>query len=130
MRGARILVVDDEPEILRLVARRLGRKGYEVTTASDSSQALALLQQDAFDIAVLDLMMPGMNGLDLAAQCRLQYPALKILMLTGSPVIEEIERVGYASLRKPLENLQDLDAAIERLAAGGNAGADVTGHGG
>ncbi|HWQ68725.1 MAG TPA: response regulator, partial [Patescibacteria group bacterium] len=83
-----------------------------------------------FDIAVLDLMMPGMNGLDLAAQCRLRYPGMKILMLTGSPVIEEIERIGYASLRKPLENLQDLDAAIERLLTIGDAGAGIICQGG
>lgn len=115
MKGARILLVDDEPEIIRLLTRRLRRIGCEVTPATDSGQALTLLQQGPFDLAIVDFLMPGMNGLELAAQCRLRRPGLKILMLTGSPVIEEIEMAGYACLRKPLENLQDLDAAIERL---------------
>lgn len=115
MKGARILLVDDEPEILRLLARRLGRQGCEVTPATDSARALELLRQGPFDIAIVDFMMPGMNGLELAAQCCQRYPGLKILMLTGSPVVEEIEAVGYASLRKPLENLHELDVAIERL---------------
>jgi len=115
MKGVRILLVDDEPEIVRLITRRLRRKGCEVTPATDSGQALALLQQGLFDLAILDFMMPGMNGLDLAAQCCLRCPGLKILMLTGSPMIEEIEMSGYVCLRKPLENLQDLDVAIERL---------------
>lgn len=59
--------------------------------------------------------MPGMNGLALLAQCCLRGSGLKILMLTGSPVIDEIEIAGYTCLRKLLENLQDLDMAIERL---------------
>lgn len=118
MKGARILLVDDEPEILRLLARRLRRQGCEVTPATDSAKALALLQHGSFDIAIVDFLMPGMNGLELAAQCCLRRPGLKILMLTGSPVVEEIETAGYASLQKPLENLQDLDVAIERLLQG------------
>lgn len=115
MKGVRILLVDDEPEIIRLLTRRLRRQGYEVTPETDSGQALARLQQGSFDLAIVDFMMPGMNGLDLAAQCCRRRPGLKILMLTGSPVIDEIERAGYACLRKPLESLQDLDVAIERL---------------
>jgi CheY-like chemotaxis protein len=117
MKAARILLVDDEEEILRLVARRLTRRGHQVTTASDSSQALARLREGPFDLAILDFTMPVMNGLELAGRCRARYPALKILMLTGSPVIEEIEIARYPFLRKPLENLQDLDQAIERLLA-------------
>ena len=117
MKVVRILLVDDEEEIRRLLARRLSRRGYAVTAATDSDQALALLAEGAFDLAILDFMMPGMNGLELAAQCRLRYPSLKILILTGSPIITEIEAQGYLCLRKPLENLEDLDQAIERFLA-------------
>jgi len=117
MTVVRILLVDDEVEIRRLLARRLSRRGYEVTTATGSDQALALLAEGEFDLAILDFMMPGMNGLELAAQCRLRYPDLRILMLTGSPVVSEIEMARYPCLRKPLENLQELDQTIERLLA-------------
>ncbi|GEM_PF-1460909 len=115
MKGMHILLVDDEPEIIRLLTRRLRRQGHEVAQAADSGQALALLQQGPFDLAIVDFLMPGMNGLELAAQCCRRRPGLKILMLTGSPVIEEIERAGYACLRKPLDHLQDLDLTIEWL---------------
>jgi CheY-like chemotaxis protein len=115
MRVVRILLVDDEAEIRRLLARRLSRRGYAVTAASDGNQALALLAEDAYDLAILDFMMPGMNGLELAAQCRLLYPDLKVLILTGSPVISEIEMARYPCLRKPLENLDELDQAVGRL---------------
>jgi CheY-like chemotaxis protein len=111
------LVVDDESEILRLLTRRLTRQGSQVSAVSDGSQALASLRHAAFDAAILDFMMPGMNGLELAGHCRTLYPNLRILMLTGSPVIAEIEAQGYDCLRKPLENLEELDRAIERLLA-------------
>jgi CheY-like chemotaxis protein len=109
--------VDDETEILRLLRRRLTRLGYDVTAASDGSQALASLRDAAFDAAILDFMMPGMTGLELAGHCRARFPTLRILMLTGSPVIAEIEAQGYLCLRKPLDNLEELDRAIERLLA-------------
>ncbi len=117
MKPARILLVDDEEEILKLLERRLTRLGHQVTTAVEGGQALARLQKAQFDLAILDLTMPEMNGLELAERCRAQHPTLKILMLTGSPVTEEIETARYPFLRKPLEDLQDLDRAIERLLA-------------
>ena len=117
MKVVRILLVDDEEEIRRLLARRLSRRGYAVTAATDSDQALALLAEGAFDLAILDFMMPGMNGLELAGHCRAQYPDLRILMLTGSPITAEIEAQGHVCLRKPLENLEELDRVIERLLA-------------
>ncbi len=123
MTPSSILLVDDEEEILRLLRRRLSRHGYQVTTAAGSSLALVQLQEREFDVAILDYMMPGMNGLELAEHCRAHHPALKILILTGSPVTAEIEAAQYPYLRKPLEDLQGLDRAIERLLAGeGKAG--------
>ena len=117
MKAVRILLVDDEEEIRRLLTRRLTRRGYAVTTVTDGSQALAMLEQGSFNLAILDYMMPGMNGLELAGQCRARQPSLRILIMTGSPIIAEIEAQGYLCLRKPLENLGELDQAIGRLLA-------------
>jgi two-component system NtrC family response regulator/two-component system response regulator AtoC len=117
MRAVRILLVDDEAEIVRLLTRRLSRLGYDVTGAGDGTQALALLQQAPFDVAILDFMMPGMNGLELADQCRSRFPGVRILMLTGSPIVAEIESARYPCLRKPLENLRELELAVEQLLA-------------
>jgi CheY-like chemotaxis protein len=113
----RILIVDDEPEILRLLARRLTRRGYQVSQASGSQEALVRLQEAIFDLAILDYMMPDTNGLELARECRTRQPTLQVLILTGSPVTAEIESAGYPCLRKPLENLDHLDEAIEGLVA-------------
>ncbi len=125
MTPARILIVDDEAEIIRLLSRRLTRRGHQVSTATNGEEALTRLREAAFEVAIMDYMMPGMNGLELARQCLARRPELKILILTGSPTITEIEAEGFACLRKPLENLENLDGAIERLVAGaGEAGAD------
>jgi CheY-like chemotaxis protein len=100
------------------LTRRLTRRGHHVTTATCGSEALARLQEAEFEVAILDFMMPGMNGLELARQCRERRPEMKLLILTGSPTIAEIEAESFACLRKPLENLQGLDEAIVRLLAG------------
>jgi CheY-like chemotaxis protein len=115
MTPARILIVDDEPEIVRLLARRLTRQGYEVSQANGSEEALARIQEAVFDLAILDFMMPGTNGLQLARECRQRQPTLQVLILTGSPVITDIEEAQFPCLRKPLENLEDLDQAVGRL---------------
>jgi CheY-like chemotaxis protein len=119
MTPARILIVDDEPEIVRLLARRLTRRGYRVSQASGRDEALARVQESVFDLAILDYMMPGTDGLQLAQECLKRQPALQVLILTGSPVITEIEAARFPCLRKPLENLEDLDEAVDRLIAAG-----------
>jgi CheY-like chemotaxis protein len=130
MAAGRVLLVDDEPEILRLLARRLARRGYEVTTAVGGQDALARARAGAFDLAVLDYMMPHTNGVELAGQCRALQPSLQVLILTGSPVTTEIEDAGYACLRKPLENLEHLDAAVADLVARARAHAGPGGAAG
>ena len=119
MKAARILLVDDEAEIVRLLTRRLTRLGHQVTGASGSVQALGLSHVGAFDLAILDFMLPAINGLELAKQLRRRDPDLKILMLTGSFVTAEIEVEGYPYLTKPLEDLRELDRLVERLLVSG-----------
>ncbi len=122
MTPARILIVDDEPEIVRLLARRLSRRGYQVSQASSGDEALARLQEAVFDLAILDFMMPGTDGIQVAQECRKRQPDLQILMLTGSPVITKIEAARFPCLRKPLENLDHLDEAVDRLIAARRGG--------
>lgn len=68
--SVRVLCADDDEDILALVALRLSRAGYEVVTASDGASALALARQQPPAVAVLDMMMPRMNGLDVVAEMR------------------------------------------------------------
>ncbi len=77
-----VLVVDDDRRLRDLLARFLGENGYRVTTAKDAKDARTLLQTFRFDCLILDVMMPGENGFDLARAVR-ENSAVPILMLTA-----------------------------------------------
>ncbi len=70
MSGERVLVVDDEPQVLRLLRTALTERGYEVATAASGEEALDLLARRPVDVVVLDLVMPGMSGLDVCRALR------------------------------------------------------------
>ncbi len=78
-----ILVVDDEHEILRYLQRGLTFEGFRSSTAADGESALALVEQDLPDLVVLDIMLPGIDGLVVCEQLRQRHPNLPILMLTA-----------------------------------------------
>ena len=69
-RTARILVVDDEETIRLTLATLLQRRGYTVTVATDGAEALALIERQSFDLLLLDLIMPGQSGLEVARHAR------------------------------------------------------------
>lgn len=88
-----ILVVDDETAIQELLRFNLEREGYTVTCAGDGDEALSLLNQKSFDLVILDLMLPGTDGLEVCRKMRLD-PSLSpvpIIMLTAKA--EEIDKV-------------------------------------
>jgi len=82
----RLLIVDDEPPILKLVSRVLATDGYDMVTAESGDAAARLMEQPDFggvDLLVTDLMMPGINGRELAARVRARYPNARVLYVTG-----------------------------------------------
>jgi two-component system phosphate regulon response regulator OmpR len=101
-----ILVVDDDRRLRDLIARYLGEKGYHVVTAVDAADARAKLKSLAFDLLVLDIMMPGENGLELTAGLR-QESDVPILLLTARTEIEDriagFEHGADDYLTKPFE---------------------------
>jgi two-component system, NtrC family, response regulator GlrR len=104
-RAARILVVDDEPEVVAMLSRSLARHGFQVVATSSAEDALARADAEPFDAALLDLVMPGRDGADLAGQLRKKIPGLPIGLLTGyshSPLIPAFERSGMAVFKKPV----------------------------
>jgi DNA-binding NtrC family response regulator len=86
--SAHILVADDEDAIRLTMELLLRRRGYTVTTASSGTEALAQIEQQSFELLLLDLKMPGLNGLEVAQRGRALQPAAAILILTGSSRIE------------------------------------------
>lgn len=100
MAQAHILVVDDEAPIRLTLNALLHRCGYHVTLAASGEQALALIASQLFDLVLLDLILAGMSGLDVARFARALRPTTKILMLTGSDQLAEVGLSGYDYLEK------------------------------
>ncbi|MCF6218349.1 MAG: PAS domain S-box protein [Gammaproteobacteria bacterium] len=78
-----ILVVDDEPSLLKLESEILGREGYRVITAAGAQQALDVLEREHIDLLLSDVIMPSMDGYQLAEIVRKKYPAIKIQLVSG-----------------------------------------------
>ncbi|MEX2570009.1 MAG: response regulator transcription factor [Gemmatimonadota bacterium] len=93
-----ILVVDDEPDISALVAYHLAREGYRVRTAATGPEALRAIEAEAPDLVLLDLMLPGLSGLDVLREIRRQesWRDVPVILLTAKR--EEADRVEGLSL--------------------------------
>jgi two-component system alkaline phosphatase synthesis response regulator PhoP len=115
-----ILVVDDDPEIVTLLSTRLSRRGYKISTASDGTRALELVKKEMPDLVLLDVMMPGKSGWEVARALK-QDPAtqaVKIMMVTAiGEKTNEITAPIYgadAHIDKPFE-FEKLEKMIQGL---------------
>lgn len=110
--GDSILVVDDEPMLRGLLSQFLTIRGYRVRTAKNGPEALAQVQQEPPRMLILDLYMPGMNGVEVLRQLRAQDYKGGVIVLTASQdeqLLQEIVKLGLVDvLRKPVD--------LERLA--------------
>jgi DNA-binding NtrC family response regulator len=79
----RLLLVDDEVGYLEVLSKRLTRRGYRVTTASSGTEAIRALRQWEFDLAVVDLKMEDMDGIEVLKVFKKMDPSLRVIMLTG-----------------------------------------------
>lgn len=93
--GTCVLVVDDEPTVREVVVGYLRRDGHQVREADDGPSALALLESEEFDLVVLDMMLPGVNGLDILRHIR-SIGDMPVIMLTARA--EESDRVAGLEL--------------------------------
>ena len=91
--GERILVVDDEPDIVALVVYHLAKAGFKISTASNGADALRMAQQDRPALVVLDLMLPGMSGLEVLDQLRADEAGRDIAVLLLTARREEPDRI-------------------------------------
>ena len=103
----RIIVVDDEDSIRRRCVRLLSNQGYEVVGASDSQGALKLIQSDHFDLMLVDIRMPGMDGLELMQRIKARHPALETVVMTAyasvDTAVKAIKLGAYDYLAKPFD---------------------------
>jgi DNA-binding NtrC family response regulator len=116
----KLLIVDDEIKFLESIARRLEMRGFDVTKAANGQQALDAARQASFDLALLDLKMPGLNGQQVLEMLKKEHKYLEVIILTGHGSMDsavECTKLGaYGYLPKPYELeklLEVLKAAYE-----------------
>jgi len=110
------LLIDDEEELVTTLVERLGYRGIEAEYALDGYQALTKMREKKFQVVVLDLKLPGMDGLEVLRQINQGYPDVPVLLITGHGSPEDkkfLKPEGAADyLVKPV-NLEDLIAKME-----------------
>jgi DNA-binding NtrC family response regulator len=112
-----LLLVDDDADFRETVARRFLRRGFRVAEASDGQQALQLAERRQFDVVILDMVMPGMSGIQVLEQLKVSHPEGEVILLTGQGTIEaavQAMKLGaYDFLTKPFP-LAELEILIEK----------------
>ena len=121
--GASVLVVDDDPEIVAMLSTRLAARGYKVTTAGDGHKALEIAKREHPDVMLLDVMMPGKSGWEVARALKQDAATqgIKIVMVTAiGESVNEITSPLYgadAHIDKPFE-FERLERVIRGLLTG------------
>ena len=120
----RVLLVDDEPDFLDMLALRLESSGMEVHLAHGGWQCLDLLSRQKIDVVILDMLMPGMNGVETLEEIRRRGHKVEVVIMTGHGPAEGLKRCAeldaYDTLLKPAdyaEVLRVIRGAFEHLHA-------------
>jgi DNA-binding NtrC family response regulator len=118
MEPPRVLVVDDDPLTLKLLEKTLSLAGYDVVKAQSGTDALERLRGQVFAAAVVDIRMPGMDGIQLLREIKRHDPAIEVVMTTAHPevstAVEALKEGAYDYLQKPL-NLDELRHRMGRV---------------
>jgi len=119
----RVLIVDDEKEFTEALAERLNIRDYDVTTSLSGEEAVEKVKSFNFDVVILDVAMPGMDGIETLRAIKNIKPLIEVIMLTGHATVEsaiEGMKVGaYDYLKKPCETEElafKIDKACEKKA--------------
>jgi len=111
----RVLLVDDEEQFVETLAERLQMREFDVRTAHTGEEALVSLKEEETDVVVLDVLMPGKDGIETLREIKKQSPMTEVMMLTGhatmDSAIQGLKFGAYDYLMKPTET-EDLVAKI------------------
>ncbi|UCG07139.1 MAG: response regulator [Desulfobacterales bacterium] len=117
MEKMRLMLVDDEERFLSTTKKLLAKKGYDVLTATGGAQALEILKQKNIHVVILDVKMPGMDGIETLKEIKHQFPLVEVIMLTGHATVESaidgLKSGATDYLMKPTEVDDLLQKALE-----------------
>ncbi len=111
----RVLLVDDEKEFTDVLSERMSSRGVEVDVAATGMEAIERIQKKSYDAIILDLVMPGMDGIETCRRLLEQNPDLQVILLSGHATVEkgvEATRLGALDF---LEKPADLQKLMERI---------------
>ena len=107
MDGFNVLLVDDESEFLDTLVKRIKKRSVNAYGVASGEEALAFLNQQPMDVVVLDVRMPGMDGIQALREIKQRYPLIEVIMLTGHAslevAIEGMELGAFDYMMKPIE---------------------------
>ena len=119
---SRILVIDDDAQIREMLRQMLEREGYEIAEASDGREGLKLYHEEPADLVIIDLIMPGKEGIETIRELKQDVPDVKIIAVSGGGKIAPEEYLYLAgkmgaqrTITKPVEREEMLKAVRELL---------------
>ncbi len=117
----RVLLVDDEKEFVSTLAERLALRGIQADVASDGEEALRLVEENPPEVVVLDLMMPGLGGVEVLQRIKRRHPGVQVILLTGHGStrsgIEGMKLGAFDYLMKPL-SIEELIEKMRKAVSG------------
>jgi two-component system, NtrC family, sensor kinase len=115
MTQTKILLVDDEVEFASALAERLQMRNYEVRTASNGLEAMALFHESPPDVVLLDLRIPGMDGLEILSNIKKFDPSIEVLMLTGHGDRESVQKGMQTGALEYIMKPIDIDELTSKI---------------
>jgi DNA-binding NtrC family response regulator len=107
MERVKILLVDDDQNFLSVTKKRLKRRGYAVQTLSNGAEVFEILKVQNIQVAILDVRMPGMSGIEILKEIKKKFPLVQVIMLTGVPTVgsasDSLKLGAINYLIKPVE---------------------------
>jgi DNA-binding NtrC family response regulator len=111
----KLLIVDDEKKLLNIMSERFGLKDFDVSTASDGKQAIKAAKKGKFDVAILDMKMQGMDGMEVLKILKKKHKFLEIIILTGFASIESAVEAGKLGAFGYLEKPYNFESLVQKL---------------
>ena len=118
--AANVLLIDDEEEFLKILGERLETRGLKVNTVTSGENALSLIDKENFDAIILDLAMPGIDGIETLKLLKEKNPDLEIIMLTGHATVRKGIEAMKLGAEDFLEKPVDLGVLLERISEAKN----------
>ena len=113
----KVLIVDDEKDFLDIIAERIGARGMDVSTASSAEDALIMVEEESYDVVIMDFMMPALDGFKALKLMKAKRPEVQIILLTGNVPDEkrmEARELGALDVIEKPPDLQDLIKKIKK----------------